>query len=164
LKSAVLIVGGWLKCRNCRKWLDRKIKNRGVELMARKKAGKRADGEGTLRQRSDGRWESRITIGTNPATGKPIHKYFSGKGQQEVKKKRDEYLTKVATGTYIEPDKKTFGDWLGRYLTAFVKPKVKASTYSNYADLYKKHINPSIGEVPLQKLDTDTLQPVLENR
>lgn len=34
---------------------------------------KRANGEGSLRKRKDGRWEGRYTAGCDPTTGKPIH-------------------------------------------------------------------------------------------
>ncbi len=46
-----------------------------------------AQGAGSIRQRPDGTWEARITIGTNPGTGKPIRKSVYGKTQTEVRKK-----------------------------------------------------------------------------
>ncbi|OPY58706.1 MAG: Transposase [Pelotomaculum sp. PtaU1.Bin035] len=123
-----------------------------------KKKGKRANGEGILRERNDGRWEARITTGRDLVTGKPIQKSFFGKSQAEAKKKRDDYLVSVATGTYVEPDRKKFGEWLNRYLTVFIKPKTKPASYANYVDLANNHINPVLGNIPLQKLDTDTIQ------
>ena len=35
-------------------------------------AKKRADGEGNIRKRADGRWEGRYTAGYHPETGKHI--------------------------------------------------------------------------------------------
>ena len=35
---------------------------------------KRANGEGNLRKRSNGTWEARVTLGTDPKTGKLISK------------------------------------------------------------------------------------------
>ena len=40
-------------------------------------AKKRANGEGSIRKRSDGRWEGRYTAGYHPETGKRIIKNFS---------------------------------------------------------------------------------------
>ncbi|MFQ6937576.1 MAG: hypothetical protein ACLRSV_03525 [Oscillospiraceae bacterium] len=37
-------------------------------------AKKRANGEGNIRKRKDGRWEGRYTAGVDPETGKPIAK------------------------------------------------------------------------------------------
>ena len=48
-------------------------------------AKKRANGEGNIRKRSDGRWEGRYTAGYNPETGKRIIKNVLGKTQAECK-------------------------------------------------------------------------------
>ena len=34
---------------------------------------RRANGEGNIRKRKDGRWEGRYTVGHDPETGKAIH-------------------------------------------------------------------------------------------
>ena len=41
-------------------------------------AKKRANGEGNIRKRSDGRWEGRYTAGYHPETGKRIIKNVLG--------------------------------------------------------------------------------------
>ena len=50
-------------------------------------AKKRANGEGSIRKRKDGRWEGRYTAGHNLETGKPIYRNVLGKTQAEVKEK-----------------------------------------------------------------------------
>ena len=50
-------------------------------------AKRRANGEGNIRKRKDGRWEGRYTAGYNPETGKRITKNVLGKTQAEVKEK-----------------------------------------------------------------------------
>ena len=50
-------------------------------------AKKRANGEGNIRKRKDGRWEGRYTAGHDPVTGKQIFKNVLGKTQTEVKEK-----------------------------------------------------------------------------
>jgi hypothetical protein len=47
---------------------------------------KRANGEGTPRLRSDGRWEYKVMVGYKP-DGSPQLKSFYGKTQAEAKKK-----------------------------------------------------------------------------
>ena len=44
-------------------------------------AKKRANGEGNIRKRADGRWEGRYTAGYHPETGKRIIKNVLGKTQ-----------------------------------------------------------------------------------
>ena len=48
---------------------------------------KRANGEGNIRKRKDGRWEGRFTAGRDPETGKQIFKNVLGRTQAEVKDK-----------------------------------------------------------------------------
>ena len=50
-------------------------------------AKKRANGEGNIRKRKDGRWEGRYTAGHDPETGKPIYKNVLGRTQAEAKNK-----------------------------------------------------------------------------
>ena len=50
-------------------------------------AKKRANGEGNIRKRKDGRWEGRYTAGYDEKTGKRITKSVLGKTQAEVKEK-----------------------------------------------------------------------------
>ena len=46
---------------------------------------KGAKGGGTIRQRPDGRWKARYTLGIDPGTGKQIQKSVYGKTQKEVR-------------------------------------------------------------------------------
>ena len=50
-------------------------------------AKRRANGEGSIRKRPDGRWEGRYTAGRDPETGKTVYKNVLGKTQAEVKEK-----------------------------------------------------------------------------
>ena len=50
-------------------------------------AKKRANGEGNIRKRKDGRWEGRYTAGHDPETGRAIYKNVLGRTQAEVKAK-----------------------------------------------------------------------------
>ncbi|RJQ30570.1 MAG: site-specific integrase [Peptococcaceae bacterium] len=123
-----------------------------------KKQGKRANHEGTITKRSDGRWEVKITASRDAATGKPMRKCIYGKTQKEAKEKRDEYLVKVKTGTYVKPDTITLGSWVSRWLELFVQPKVKMSTYSKYTINLRAHVIPGLGSIELQKIATEQLQ------
>lgn len=55
--------------------------------MPRRSNTRAAQGAGSIRQRPDGTWEARITVGSNPGTGKPDRKSVYGKTQAEVRKK-----------------------------------------------------------------------------
>ena len=66
---------------------------------------KNAKGGGTIRKRSDGRWEARYTTGIDHKTGKQIQKSVYGKTQKEVRQRLTEITAELDTGTYLEPSK-----------------------------------------------------------
>ncbi len=67
--------------------------------MPRKSNTRAAQGAGSIRQRTDGTWEARITVGTNPGTGKPDRKSVYGKTQAEVRRKMTAIQRAVDSGT-----------------------------------------------------------------
>ena len=71
--------------------------------MPRKKDTRNAQGSGNIRQRPDGRWEARYTVGRDPGTGKQIRKSVYGKTQAEVRKKLNAVTAALDNGTYTEP-------------------------------------------------------------
>ena len=60
-------------------------------------AKKRANGEGNIRKRKDGRWEGRYTAGYDEKTGKRITKSVLGKTQAEVKEKLAKAIVETET-------------------------------------------------------------------
>ena len=89
---------------------------------------KNAQGAGTIRKRSDGRWEARFTTGFDPATGKQVQKSIYGKTQKEVREKLTEVTMELDAGTYLEPTKDTVGQWLDTWLETYVAYSVKSYT------------------------------------
>lgn len=117
--------------------------------MARKST-RNASGGGTIRQRPDGRWEARVTVGHNPGTGKPIRRSIYGSTQAEVRKQMTAVLRELDRGTYQAPNRITTAAWFEEWLTTFCANKVKPLTYQSYAGIIKNHIVPAIGAVELQ--------------
>lgn len=73
---------------------------------------KGAKGGGTIRQRPDGRWEARYTLGIDPGTGKQIQKSVYGKTQKEVRQKLTAITAEIDSGTFTQEDKTTVEQWL----------------------------------------------------
>lgn len=128
--------------------------------MARKSNTRAAQGAGTIRQRKDGRWEARVTIGTDPGTGKPIRRSLYGDTQKEVRQKMTAVLSELDKGTYQTPNKTTVSEWLTEWLTTFCANKVKPLTYHSYEAIIKKHITPIIGAMKLQAVKGTHIQKV----
>lgn len=122
-----------------------------------RKANRGPQGAGTIRQRKDGRWEARITLGRNPATGKQIQKSIYGKSAAEVVQKMHALLVAVNEGNYQEPSKLTVAGWMDIWLADFTG-NIKEDTAKLYEQITRTHIKPAFGAVKLQALQTITIQ------
>lgn len=114
-------------------------------------------GSGTIRQRKDGRWEARYTVGHDPATGKQVQKSIYGKTQAEVSRKLRQVCKEVDDGTYKEPVKYTVKDWAEIWLNDY-STSLKPLTAKQYRSYINNHIIVKIGAVRLTQLDAPTIQ------
>ena len=121
-------------------------------------AKRRANGEGSIRKRSDGRWEGRYTAGRNPETGKPIYKNVLGKTQAEVKTKLKAAIEDSANLDVLKAEQYTTGQWMDVWFENCAKIKVRPSSHQTYRGYIDNHIKPNIGDVPLSKLSSLHLQ------
>ena len=112
---------------------------------------RRANGEGNIRKRKDGRWEGRYTAGYD-ANGKVITKNVLGRTQAEVK---DKLRTAIEDSRKLDPVKAgsyTFEQWLKLWYSVYVEPQVRYSTREFYHNAIDHHIIPKLGSVKLEKL------------
>lgn len=121
------------------------------------KTTRNAHGGGTIRQRTDGRWEARYTLGINPGTGKQIQKSIYGKTQKEVRQKLQKICTEIDDGTYSEPQKMTLDQWLTVWEKEYIG-NVKANTVKSYSDHIRLHIKPALGACKLSDLVPHMIQ------
>ena len=126
-----------------------------VSLTTRKTKG--AKGGGTIRQRPDGRWEARYTLGIDPGTGKQIQKSVYGKTQKEVRQKLTAITAEIDSGVYQEPCKMTVNEWLDIWLKDY-QIGVKDSTAYLYERQAKLYLRPALGNIPLETLKAHAVQ------
>ena len=127
--------------------------------MPRRSNTRAAQGDGTIRHRSDGRWEARYTVGRDPGTGKQLQKSIYGASQDEVRRKLKEITQQIDTGTYTAPSKMKLGQWLDIW-TAEYLGDVKPSTAHLYSEDVRLYLKPALGAVTLEALDAHTIQRV----
>ena len=122
--------------------------------MARKRKG----GEGTIRQRADGRWEGRYVIGYDDK-GYPKTKNVLAKTKRECAEKLQKLKEELGgiKSDKVKPDMR-FGDWLEYWYETHSKPKIRPTTQLGYESRIRLHIVPEIGNIPLNKLTQNALQ------
>ena len=121
-------------------------------------AKKRANGEGNIRKRADGRWEGRYTAGYHPETGKRIIKNVLGKTQAECKAKLKKAIEESQALDISRANEYTVATWLRTWFELYAKPHIRPSTMNYYHRNIEQHVAPAIGDIPLNKLTTRDLQ------
>ena len=98
---------------------------------------RRANGEGNIRKRKDGRWEGRYTVGHDPETGKGHHQKRLGKTQAEERKAEKGYRGKRR---YRLRTAKTYtvGSWLEVWMENYAKSKTQTVHVQDHARLSEK--------------------------
>ena len=122
-------------------------------------AKKRANGEGNIRKRKDGRWEGRYTAGYDEKTGKRLIKNVLGKTQAEVKEKLAKAVAEAETVDVRRADEYTLGTWLQTWFELYAKPHLRFSTAEYYRRGIELHIMPRIGDIPLVRKPADDCIP-----
>ena len=120
-------------------------------------AKRRANGEGSIRKREDGRWEGRYTAGRDPVTRKAIYKNVLGKTQAELKEKLKSAIEKNNT-LDLKAGEYTVGQWLDVWMENYAKLQVRASSYKTYQGFISNQIKPTLGDMPLEKMTAMDLQ------
>lgn len=118
-----------------------------------------ASGGGTIRKRSDGRWEARYSLGFDPKTGKQLQKSIYGKTQGEVRKKLSAVVVQIDNGTYMEPSNVRLGAWLDLWFQDYTG-NLKPATKSAYGEHIRVHIKPYLGDIMMVSLTTQMIQRV----
>ena len=110
-----------------------------------------ARGNGSIRQRADGKWEARCTIDSK-------RRSFYGDKQSEVLKEMRAAQKSGDDGSYFEPKKVRLSEWLDIWLEEYVKPSNKPLTYSTYKSRIETHIKTKLGKVMLTNINPTHIQ------
>ena len=126
-------------------------------------AKKRANGEGSIRKRADGRWEGRYTAGYHPETGKRIIKNVLGKTQAECKAKLSAAMEATRGIDVSRADEYTVAIWLRSWYEIYAKPNIRISTANRYQLMVEQYTIPRIGSIKLTKLTSHDLQKLYKD-
>ena len=119
-------------------------------------AKKRANGEGNIRKRKDGRWEGRYTAGYDSKTGKRLIKNVLGKTQAEVKEKLKIALEET-NGLDVSKaaDVYTVASWLRTWYELYAKPNIRLNhfyPFGVWVKMWGKHLTHTKNQNLQQKI------------
>ena len=120
-------------------------------------AKRRASGEGSIRKRSDGRWEGRYVAG-HDASGKPIRKNVLGKTQAEARAKLRLAIEAAETLDVARAGEYTVEKWVRTWYELYSKPNIRENTQKYYETFIDRHIIPMLGGIKLEKLTGRDIQ------
>lgn len=125
--------------------------------------GKRIHGEGSIRRKRENLWEARYTSGYDE-NGKQLQKSIYGNAPDEVREKLTKIIRSIDDGSYIEPSRMPFGEWLDKWLFSYKQVKLKSTTFACYEQNIRLHIKPALGSIPLKDLKVDAIQDLFNTK
>lgn len=121
-----------------------------------KKAGRAANGMGSIRQRANGSWEGRYT----DPNGQQRSVY--GKTQKEVTRKLKDVQHEVDSGSWINPSKMTVGEWLDVWLDDYQADTTERTVKKNRGMFYR-HFIPIVGGVKIVNIKDIHVQRIIRS-
>lgn len=118
---------------------------------AKKSRGrKRANGEGTIYQRKDGRYEGAAYVPTTAGTEKRVSVY--GRNREEVRKKLTKLLEQADQGIPVAAESWTVEQYLTYWLKHVVSVERRPKTLQGYEGVVRRYLIPELGKKRLGKL------------
>lgn len=119
---------------------------------------KKKQGDGSVFQRRDGRWEGRIVVGYKEngyAQTKNVTAHTKTECQEKLAKLREECGRRSEK---IKPDM-PFGDWIDFWYQNYSAPKLRPTTQACYSGIYAHH--PVCRQHPAEQADAERPATVL---
>jgi len=123
---------------------------------------KRANGEGNIRKRKDGKWLVTFPTGIYKEDGKREYVYKYCATQAEAAEKLRELQMEKAMGVCQGKSAVKTGAWIDTWIEKHKSPKLAPATLTSYRNNSRIHIKPYVGEIPLRELNTYHIQRMLD--
>ncbi|WP_181767103.1 tyrosine-type recombinase/integrase [Streptomyces albidus (ex Kaewkla and Franco 2022)] len=113
-------------------------------------AKKRANGEGTITKRKDGRYQAAAYV--YRPDGTRVRKFVYGKSRDEVADKLTEIQEKTRLRIPAATSAMPLADYLTYWLVAVASVRLKPSTFTSYEIMARLYIAPTLGRKRLNRL------------
>ena len=120
---------------------------------------RRANGEGTIFRRKDGRWCASLYVVTTRGRRKRVHVY--GKTRPEVREKMTALQRDMDRGVRMPEERWSVAGYLEHWLEDVVKPNKAPKTHQGYELVVRLHILPVIGRKRLRSLGVPDVRDLI---
>ena len=125
---------------------------------------------GSLTQRSEGSWRITLELGyvrdEHAGTMRRVRKFITFHGtKREAQGRLTDLLHDVRHGTFVEPDKRTVGQWLDEWVELALRPPQRTQrAYDTYKSVIALHLKPALGNHRLQGLRSTDVERFLSDK
>ncbi|MGI8829521.1 MAG: tyrosine-type recombinase/integrase [Candidatus Limnocylindria bacterium] len=118
-------------------------------------------GTGSIRQLPDGTWQGRVDLG-RASDGTRRRTAFRGKSRREIQRAIGKAISERESGFGVRPSERlTTGAFLDQWLGASAPASLRPRTLVGYRSIVRRHLAPSIGRIPLAKLNGAHVQELV---
>ena len=125
-------------------------------------ARRKANGEGTIYRRQDGRYEAAAYFLTTSGNRKRVRVY--GKTRQEVHAKLVETKAQADRGVPVPERTWKVREYLDYWLENIVRISQRPATYMRYENIVRLHLKPALGSHTLDSLTVPITQSLLREQ
>ncbi|MFE9256292.1 tyrosine-type recombinase/integrase [Streptomyces sp. NPDC006879] len=129
-------------------------------LASSRRSRTRANGDGTVYQRKDGRWEAAGYVLAPGHTRKRVRVY--GTTRKDAMAKLTEKIAASNRGLPVAAADSTVSAYLAYWLDGVAIHHLRENTYTRYAAAIRLHINPGLGARKLARLTTRDVRTLLD--
>ena len=119
----------------------------------------RANGEGTIYRRKDGRYEAAAYVVMTDGTRRRVRVY--GSTRREAADKLEKIIAQDRAGVPQPQSSLTVGEYLDQWLETVAKLRVRPLTYHSYEMYVRQHIKPGLGRIVLRQLTAGDIRRFL---
>lgn len=123
---------------------------------------RRANGEGSIYRRTDGRWTGAAYV-LRPDGGR-VRRQIYGPTRGEVADRLASIQAKTAAGMPMAIEKWTVASYADHWLEQVAQERLRPSTFANYRYLLRLHILPVLGTVKLRSLSPAHVRALLSGK
>lgn len=124
---------------------------------------RRALGEGSIYQRTDGKWVVTLSLGYR-AGGKRYRRRSIVPTQTAATARLEKMRAEAGLGLDAASERWTVGDWLQRWLDTEVKPLLRPRTHEQYASVCRGHLIPALGHRKLRTLTPTDVRAYMQSK